>query len=303
MRRYSVLTTGKMPRSVGDVLRNLERQGNPWGMPPENRVNWMDGLGIKEIAPGEKTEVLWFLGCAFAYDDRNKQAARAFGQILNSVGVDFAVMGLDETCCGETARRLGNEYLFQVFAEQNIEYLSQIKFDLIVTQCPHCLNTLKNEYPQLGGEYPVLHYTEYLEELLAEGKLTLPASSSETYTFHDPCYLGRYNQVYDAPRVLLRNASFIEISTNRKSSMCCGGGGGQMWMETDADKRLNNQRLDAVKDTGAATLLTGCPYCMLMFDDAIRSTGVGESLVVKDISEYLAEGIVLKERTECGGEV
>jgi Fe-S oxidoreductase/nitrate reductase gamma subunit len=291
LRRYQVLSTGKMPKTVGDTLRNMERQGNPWGMPAEDRIAWAEGLGIREIMPGEETDVLLFLGCAFAYDDRNKKVNRSFINILQKSKVDFAILGLDEGCCGETARRLGHEYLFQVFAEQNIETFSKIKFNRIVTQCPHCFNTLKWEYPQLGGNYIVQHYTEYLNDL------SLPWDSASNgqneflqgLSYHDSCYLGRYNQIYNPPRELLDRAHIkrSELPRHGENSFCCGGGGGQMWLETDPNTRINHRRLEEVMKTNTRLVATACPYCLLMFDDAIRSKGLSEEIQVLDIAEIL----------------
>lgn len=291
LRRYQVLTTGKMPKSVGDTLRNMERQGNPWGMPSEDRIAWAEGLGIREIAPGEETDVLLFLGCAFAFDERNKKVARSFVRLLQKMGVDFATLGLDEGCCGETARRLGHEYLFQVFAEQNIETFSKIKFNRIVTQCPHCFNTLKWEYPQMGGNYIVEHYTEYLNHLSLPWDTTSNGKdgSLNQLSYHDSCYLGRYNQIYDPPRALLDSAHInrVELPRRGENSFCCGGGGGQMWLESDADTRINHRRLEDALQIHSRVVATACPYCLLMFDDAIRSKGLGEDIQVLDIAEIL----------------
>ncbi len=290
MRRYQALTTGKVPKSVADALRNIERQGNPWGIPAQDRLNWSEGLNLRELAPGDEVEVLYFAGCASAYDDRNKKVARSFVKLLQRAEVDFGVLGFDETCCGETARRLGNEYLFQVFAEQNLEAMGKVKFNRIVTQCPHCFNTLKNEYPQFGGTYKVQHYTEFLSELrLIQG---FPANGNGLkgrLTYHDSCYLGRYNQIYQAPRDLLKAANLnpVELPRQGENSFCCGGGGGQMWLETDPNTRINHRRLADAIQVKADVVATACPYCLLMFDDAIRSKGLGEQVQVMDIAEIL----------------
>lgn len=291
LRRYQVLTTGNVQKSVSDVMRNLERQGNPWGMPGEDRIAWAEGLNVRELAPGDETDVLLFLGCAFAYDDRNKKVAQSFVRILQKAGVDFAILGVDETCCGETARRMGHEYLFQVFAQQNIETFNNVKFNRIVTQCPHCFNTLKNEYPQFGGTFKVQHYTEYLAEM------NLPVSSFKSngngfnakVTYHDSCYLGRYNEVYNQPRQLLKSANVntVEMERRLENSFCCGGGGGQMWLETDAETRINHRRLSDALDVKAECIATACPYCLIMFDDAIRSKGLSDDIQVMDIAEII----------------
>lgn len=291
LRRYQALTTGKLPKSIADTLRNLERQGNPWGVPPESRMDWAEGLDVREINPGEETDVLLFLGCAFAFDDRNKKVARSFASLLKRAGVDFAVLGFDEMCCGESARRMGHEYLFQTFAEQNIETFGKIKFNRIVTGCPHCFNTLKNEYPQMGGNYQVQHYTEFISEIsLSGGEISSNGNGVKgKVSYHDSCYLGRYNSIYQQPRQLLKEAGVqtIEMKRRGENSFCCGGGGGGMWLETDADTRINHRRLQDALDVQAEVVATACPYCLLMFDDAIRSKGLGEEIKVLDIAEIM----------------
>ena len=290
MRRYQALTTGKVPKSVADALRNIERQGNPWGIPAQDRLNWSEGLNLHELAPGDETDVLFFVGCAAAFDDRNKKVARSFVHLLQKANISFGVLGLDETCCGETARRMGNEYLFQVFAEQNLEAMGKVKFNRIVTQCPHCFNTLKNEYPQFGSTYKVQHYTEFLSELALTKDISPNGNGLKgRLTYHDSCYLGRYNNIYQAPRQLLKAARLtpIELPRRGENSFCCGGGGGQMWLETDPNTRINHRRLAEALKIKADVVATACPYCLLMFDDAIRSKGVGEQIQVMDISEIL----------------
>jgi Fe-S oxidoreductase/nitrate reductase gamma subunit len=295
LRRYQVLMTGNMPKSVGDTLRNMERQGNPWGMPPENRLNWAEGLEVRELAPGDEAEVLLFVGCAAAFDERNKKVVQSFVRLLNKAGVNFGVLGFDEACCGETARRMGHEYIFQVMAEQNIEMFNAIQFQRIVTTCPHCFNTLKNEYPQMGGNYEVLHYSEMLSDLIASGKLPTNGklanqqNTKGSLAYHDSCYLGRYNNIYAAPRHVLDKAGAkrVELKHKKENSFCCGGGGGMMWMETDPNTRINNQRLQDALDAQVDTVATACPYCLTMFDDAIRSKAVGEQVQVLDIVEIL----------------
>ncbi|MFC2028337.1 heterodisulfide reductase-related iron-sulfur binding cluster [Chloroflexota bacterium] len=291
LRRYQVLSTGKMPKSIGDTMRNLERQGNPWGMPPENRMAWAEGLNVREISPGEETDILLFTGCAASFDERNKKVTRSLVKLLQKLEVDFAVLGFDEMCCGETARRMGHEYIFQEFAKQNIESFGKIKFNRILTSCPHCFNTLKNEYPQMEGDYLVQHYSEYL----AEKDLTdlVQSTSKTTLTFHDSCYLGRYNKVYNAPRKLLdeKGVNRVEMKRQKEDAFCCGGGGGGMWMEVDANTRINHRRLLDAMDVKAEVVATSCPYCLTMMEDAINSKGLGGEVRVLDIAEILVEGM------------
>ncbi|MFN2152126.1 MAG: heterodisulfide reductase-related iron-sulfur binding cluster [Anaerolineales bacterium] len=303
LRRYQVLMMGNMPKSVGDTLRNMERQGNPWGMPPENRLNWAEGLDVRELAPGDEADVLLFVGCAAAFDERNKKVVQSFVRLLNKASVDFGVLGFDEACCGETARRMGHEYIFQVMAEQNIEIFNQIHFQRIVTACPHCFNTLKNEYPQMGGDYEVMHYSEMLSELISNGKLVTSKSANlqmanGKLAYHDSCYLGRYNDIYKAPREILDKAGTnrVELSRKGENSFCCGGGGGMMWMETDPNTRINNRRLQDALDARVDTVATACPYCLTMFDDAIRSKAVAEQIQVRDIVEVLEARISESDR-------
>lgn len=288
LRRSMALMTGSVPNSIGAVLRNFEVQGNPWGLPATDRTGWTEGLDVPVLEPEQEVDVLLYMGCAMAYDDRSKKAARAFVELLKSTDVDFAILGDAEACCGETARRMGHEYLFQVSVEQNIEVFNEYNFKRIVTPCPHCFNTLKNEYPALGGEYEVQHYTELLAEV---GVAPVNGAGSGTVTYHDPCYLGRYNQVYDPPRDVLAKTgkTQVEMAQSKAGSFCCGGGGGQTWMETDADTRINNNRLEQALETNAETIATACPYCLLMLDDSIRSQGKGDQIQVMDIAELLAE--------------
>ena len=312
IRRYQLLMSGDMPKQVGETMRNMERQGNPWGMPPQDRMKWADGLNVRELTPGDEVDVLFFAGCAAAYDERNKKVTQSFVRLLQKAGVDFGVLGLDETCCGETARRMGHEYIFQMFSEQNIEAFGQIKFKRIVTQCPHCFNTLKNEYPQMGGEYEVIHSTQLMSEIVNDGSLQLNGQGSKgeggqgsgggpqhlstpapqpNFTFHDSCYLGRYNDIYETPRGLLDQAQVkrVEMARTGENAFCCGGGGGGMWVETDTDKRINHRRLQDALDVKADVVATACPYCLTMFEDAINSKGIGEEIKVMDIAEVLEE--------------
>jgi len=295
IRRAQVLMTGEVPQTVGETLRNFERQGNPWGMPAQNRMSWADGLDVRVLSPGDKVDVLYFIGCAGAFDDRNQKVTRAFIEILNKLKVDYGILGDAEMCCGETARRMGNEYLFQVAAEENIAVFSEIQFKKIITLCPHGLNTLKNEYPSFGGDFQVQHAVEFLAELLPG--LQFQGSGSQELgrlTFHDSCYLGRYNKIYSQPRDLLNKANLtpLEMKAAKQESFCCGGGGGAMWLETAADTRINHHRLQQALDLKADTITTACPYCLIMFDDALRSKGLAEDIKVFDIVEILNQTLV-----------
>jgi len=293
LRRYQVLMTGEMPKTVGDSLRNMERQGNPWGMPPQDRMKWADGLDIRELGPGDETDLLFFAGCAAAFDDRNKKVTQSFVKLLQKADVDFGVLGLDEACCGETARRMGHEYIFQVMAAQNIEIFNKIKFKRIVTQCPHCLNTLKNEFPQMGGKFEVIHASQLLTEISDQLTLNQPNGTGKLgkLTYHDSCYLGRYNDEYKAPRNLLDQVQTdrAEMARSGENSFCCGAGGGGMWVETDANQRINQHRLQDALDIEAEVVATACPYCLTMLEDAVNSKGIGEQIKILDISEILAK--------------
>lgn len=292
LRRYLTLTTGQVPGSVGETLVQIERRGNPWGLPLEERAPWIKELGVRVLQPGEKTDLLWFVGCAYAFDSRNQSAARALARALQGAGVDFAVLGA-EKCCGETARRLGHEYLFQVMAEENLAAFAKVEFTRLLTACAHCYNTLCNEYPALGSQYEVVHHTELLAELLREGALTPTSNAAiKLATYHDSCYLGRYNKIYDSPREVIDAVPGLdraEMSRNRAEAFCCGGGGGHMWMETDPNTRINQQRLtQAVDETGSECIVTACPYCLIMFEDAITSKGTGDRVKALDIAEVLS---------------
>jgi len=299
LRRHQVLMEGRMPKSAGETLRNLERQGNPWGMPPQERTGWSAGLNIRLIQPGDPVDVLFFPGCSLAFDERNKKIARAVVQLFMQQGIDFAILGPQEGCCGESARRLGDEYSYQVTARRNIELLNTLSFNRVVTSCPHCLNTIKNEYPQLGGDFEAAHVTQLLDphSLPIRSQTGMP---HEMVTYHDPCYLGRCAGEYDAPRKLLQAAGvdLVELPLNRENSFCCGGGGGQMWLESEGETRINKRRLDQVIHQGAHQIATACPYCLSMFEDAVRSAGKTETVKVMDVAEILLAGMESSSKPE-----
>lgn len=291
IRRYLVLTANEFPETLQTAYRGMERTGNPWTIAPERRLEWAHGLPVPTVQQNPGAEILWWVGCAPATDPRAQKTARAFARLLTAAKVNFAILGSQERCTGDAARRSGNEYLFAELAQANVATLNRLAPRRIVTTCPHCLHTLKNEYPAFGGRYEVIHHTQLLGELLEAGRLNLaPPTPGASLTFHDPCYLGRQNAVYDAPRRSLQaaGAALTEMSRRRAKSFCCGAGGAQMWKEEEAGlKRVSEERMAEAQATGAGTLAVACPFCMLMLSDAARQTGGGTE--VRDVAEILAE--------------
>ena len=294
MRRALVLEESRFPPEATPVFNSLERHGNPFGFRADTRADWADGLDVHTLGvdPEVKVDVLYWVGCYGSFDERNKKVARSLARVLKSAGVNFGILGVEETCTGDPARRLGNEYLFQVLAEGAIETLKSYGVQTIVTACPHCMNNIKNEYGQFGGDFEVVHHSQYIRDLLKSGKLRLEDGfDKRSITFHDPCYLGRYNDVYDQPREVLQGlggAELIEMKRSRNKALCCGGGGGRTFLEENLGSRMSHNRLKDVLDTGAETLAAGCPYCITMFEDGIRSTGAEDRVQVEDIAELVA---------------
>ena len=309
MRRQKVLVDADFPEEAARVFKNIETQGNPWGIGSNRRAEWCEDLAIPRAADGGDYEYLFFVGCAGAFDDRQKKVSRAIVQILRAAKVSFAILGEEETCNGEAARRLGNEYLYQQQAAANVEKLNGYGVKKVLVQCPHCLNTIKNELPEFGGRYEVVHHTELIARLVAEGRLspgraTVP--SGQQVTFHDPCYLGRHNGVYDAPRQALESVGITvqEMPRNRRQGFCCGAGGGRMWLEEKLGTRVNQNRVDEAAATlGAAggVVAVGCPFCMTMLRDGVNETGREESLRVLDVAELVAAGLVQLGRPAPAG--
>ncbi|MDF1500258.1 MAG: heterodisulfide reductase-related iron-sulfur binding cluster [Anaerolineales bacterium] len=293
LRRHLTLMTGDIPGSVGETLMQMERRGNPWGLPKEEHATWAKELGVRVLQPGEQVDTLLYLGCAYGYDSRNQKAGRALVNLLQSAGVDFAILGSAEGCCGETARRMGHEYVFQVMVEENLETFNSVSFSRMVTPCAHCFNTLKNEYPAFGADFEVIHHSELISELMQSGQIeTDGGANGKRFTYHDSCYLGRYNQIYDQPRKALDGVPDLkraEMAKNKSDGFCCGGGGGHMWLETDPNTRINNARLEQAVETEADIVVTACPYCLIMFEDAIGSTGRSDQIQAKDLAEVLDE--------------
>jgi len=291
LRRYLSLCTGQMPASVRGALDKTQRAGNPYGT-RGGRMDWAEGLEVPLIGEVEDAEVLLWVGCAGAYDPRNSKVVRAVATLLQQAGVKFGVLGDEEQCCGDWARRAGEEYLFQILTEANLETLKQYQFKTIVTACPHGFNTLLNEYRQFGGEFDVQHHSVYIAHLIASGRLR-PAKGWDqgTVAYHDPCYLGRYNNILQEPRQVLRavpGLQVVEAAHRGRQGLCCGGGGGKMWMEEEADKRVNQVRLKEIEATGAGAIGVACPYCLSMLDDAVKVKGLEEEIAVLDIAEIVA---------------
>jgi Fe-S oxidoreductase len=300
MRRNLTMIASEVPQGVKRVLEGIERAGNPWRLPARERTAWAEGLDVPVMAEKEEVEVLYWVGCAPSYDERSKKVARAFVQLMQQAGIDFAILGDEETCNGDPARRMGEELLYQTQVQQNIETMKQYKFKKVVTTCPHCFNTIKNEYPQFdaGLDYEVIHHSDLLAQLVAAGKLKPTTRIEETVVYHDPCYIGRYNDIYDAPRQLLQSIPGIDLveapERNRERAMCCGGGGGNVWMEGWGTKGIAVIRMDQLTVKEPQTLAMGCPFCMVMFEDAAKTTGRDETLKRRDVAELLLESVTPK---------
>ena len=296
IRRALVLNENAFPSQLQAAFRGMERNMNPWNISPAERMKWAEGLKVPTIEQNPEPELLWWVGCAPATDARAQKTARSFANLLNAAGVSFAVLGQNEMCTGDSARRAGNEFLFNEMAKANVEVLNEVAPKRIVTTCPHCLHTLKNEYPAFGGNYTVIHHSQLINELLAAGKLKLQGDASvvaDRLTFHDPCYLGRHNQVLDAPRQDLQAAghTLVEMPRHGNLSFCCGAGGAQMWKEEEhGSGRVNANRFKEAQDTGASCLAVGCPFCLTMLTDAAKEAD--SEMKVLDIAEIVEQALV-----------
>jgi len=295
VRRERVLSAAEFPNNLKKAFGGMEQVGNPWAMAPESRLDWSKTLPfpVLTVAQNPNPNVLYWVGCAAAFDPRAQKIARSMAEILNAAGVNWAVLGLKEKCTGDAARRAGNEYLFSQLAQENADTLNGLKPDLIVTTCPHCLHTLKNEYPQFGGNYAVKHHTEFIDELVKAGKLNLRPETDGAATYHDPCYLGRHNEVFDAPRQVIESAGvkLAEPERNRRNSFCCGAGGAQFWKgEEPGRERVAANRYRELKATGAETVATGCPFCMRMFTEEAGQEESGAPAIL-DVAEIVANNL------------
>jgi Fe-S oxidoreductase len=291
LRRNLVMVESRFPQEAGPMLRDLERGSNPWGYPQAERAAWADGLGVRVLEPGEPApDYLYWVGCAASFDERGRRTAEATAKLLRAASVDFAILGPREGCTGDPARRMGNEYLFQALAKQNVGTMNEAGVQKIVANCPHCFNTLTNEYPDFGGNYEVMHHTELLARLVREGRLSPLSPDGPTITYHDPCYLARHNDVREEPRELVGAiGATVEMPRHGERTFCCGAGGARMWMEERTGRPINEERVQEAAATGADTLAVACPFCTVMLDDGVRTTG--RDLRVVDVAQLLAEAI------------
>jgi Fe-S oxidoreductase len=316
MRRSLVMEESDFPQEVTSLFNNIERNGNPWEISSDKRAEWAAGLDIPLLAENSDADVLYWVGCMGSFDRRNQQVATSVAKVLKAANVNFAILGPEESCTGDPARRIGNEYLWQMQAQQNIETLNgygfntaeqnganghhgptavAIKEHTIITACPHCFNTIGNEYSQLGGNYKVVHHTVFIDRLLQDEKLKLPEGfDKRKLTYHDPCYIGRYNGVYDEPRrvlSVLNSNGVTEMKRHRNKSFCCGGGGGRVWMEEKIGKRVNQTRINEALETNAEVMAAACPFCITMFEDGVKGVEAEDKLKIEDISEIIARAI------------
>jgi Fe-S oxidoreductase len=293
MRRDLVLTESEFPSSLNNVFKSLETNFTPWVFNASDRANWAEGLGIKTLAEDNNGEILFWVGCAGSFDDRYKKVSVALAKLMQKANIDFRILGIEEKCNGDTARRLGNEYLAQMLITENIETLNNYGVKKIVTACPHCMHSLKSEYKQFGGNFEVIHHTELIEELIRDGKIQIKDDGNkEKLTYHDSCYLGRYNNIYDSPRKslnYLNSFDYLEMERNKSKGLCCGAGGGRMFLEDEEGGKINNERTKEALQTGADKIASACPFCMTMLTDGVKHFEKSDQVEVKDIAELVLE--------------
>jgi len=295
MRRSLVLMESRFPQELMQFFQNMERNFNPWPIGWNTRADWAKDLGVKTMAESPSETLLW-IGCAGSFDDRNRKVSVALTKVLQKAGVDFAILGTEEKCCGETLRRVGNEYQAQMLMKENVEILKKYNIKRIVTLCPHCYNTFKNEYHQFGGEFEVLHHTEFIDKLIRNGNLRVKREFEERLAYHDSCYLGRHNTTYNQPRSILRSVSkkkLAEFERSKSNSFCCGAGGGRMWMEESLGSRINEERTQEALDSNLSVVATACPYCLTMFEDGLKAKDAIERVKIKDLAELVSESLGL----------
>jgi len=291
MRRHLVQEAARFPNELTRTFKGMETQSNPWGLGAEKRFDWAQGLGVPTVADKPNAEYLYYVGCAGAFDDRNKKTTQAFARLLEKAGVDFACLGKEEPCNGETARRLGNEYLYQTMAQACIESFDTAGVKKVIVNCPHCFNTIKNEFPQFGGRYEVIHAAELVAQLIAQGRLQVPPEFRKKTVYHDSCYYGRFNEIYDEPRTVLARtgAEVQEMRRHKQFGMCCGAGGGRMWIEEDPDKRVNLLRTAQALETNPEVIAVSCPFCMTMLSDGIKAKELEDKVQTLDVMEIVAK--------------
>lgn len=297
LRRYLVLNESRFPKEMQVVFQNLERNFAPWAFSHSTRADWAEGLNVPLLASKEKVDVLFWVGCAGSYDERYKKVTKSFTKLMQMAGIEFAILGTEEKCNGDPARRAGNEYLAQTLINENIATLAKYKFNKIVTTCPHCFNTIKNEYPDFGGKYEVIHHTDFILNLINSGKLILSKEKIATITYHDSCYLGRYNNIYDAPRDVIAavpGLKSVEMNRSGDKGFCCGAGGARMFMEETIGKRVNHERTEEALTINPNIIGTACPFCMTMMSDGVKDKEVADKVQVKDIAELVLEAIESK---------
>ena len=294
MRRNLVLTESQFPAGLNNVFKSLETNFTPWAFNPADRANWAEGLGVKTMAEDSNAEYLFWVGCAGSFDDRYKKVSQSFAKLMQKAGIEFRILGTEEKCNGDTARRLGNEYLAQMFMMENVETLNHYKVQKIVTACPHCYHSLKNEYKQFGANFEVFHHSELIDEMISSKKISVNPNGNSNVTYHDSCYLGRYNQVYDSPRKSLSKIdglNLLEMKRSKDKGFCCGAGGGRMFLEDEEGGRVNEERTKEALNTGADTIASACPFCMTMMTDGVKHFEKTDEVKVKDIAEIVLENL------------
>ncbi len=299
MRRNLAMERAEFPEDAGDALKSLGTRGHPFRGTMATRTDWTEGLQVKMISEDSNIDILYWVGCASALDERDMKVSNAVAKILQAAGINFGILGVEETCCGDPARRMGDEYLFQTLCQANIELLNSYGVKRVLTGCPHCFNSFKNEYPQFGGNFEVIHHTRFIIDLIRDGKLKLGRlDESKVVAYHDSCYLGRYSDIYQAPRDILRaigGIKKVELARSGANSFCCGGGGGHMWMEEEPDKRVNVRRTEQIIEAKVDVVATACPFCLTMFEDGLKTKEMEESIKAMDLSELVLQALAIEE--------